>query len=213
MHERAILAVILGLTGVAGPALAASRDDGYRNCDLGHLRECQDSNQLFWGLGASGPKQDFRQALRAFLTNAPGFRADRFSFTAAAVAEESLTGPDGPPVTLQDGELLFFGFTPHDAPDKGAVAFDGNGKIIAVALLNRPDYDSTNSKIQLSRHILRIYVRDHPPSAELTHRLTDWAARAVDGMFTIPGLPRDILAGTELWSRLDANTWKLSAPQ
>ncbi len=196
---RFVLAgLTLAICAVGGLALGAesSNEEGYRNCNLKHLTACQNSNQLFWGPWrfprAAPRKRDFVDALNRFLRNAPPYVLFDHKFNAAQVARESLIGPGGDPVRLSKGELFFDGFTPHDAPDMGAVIFDKDGKILIIATLN-PQSSS------LSTFELRIYSHDSPPRTDLLDYLRGWAKEAIENRNTAyPNLEKEVLGDTRL---------------
>jgi len=98
-----LLAITVGsLSGVAAAA-ESSYEAGYRNCDLKHLGACQNSNQLFAGLPGSAPKRDFSDALTSFLASAPEYDTFGYRFSAAEVAQESLTGRKAHPFIFRQG--------------------------------------------------------------------------------------------------------------
>ncbi len=164
----------LALALVAAPALADT-------CSLQKLAACKNSNQFFWSAGAkrARPKTEFADALAKFLEGAPKLYVGKTGFSVAEIARESLTGPGDHHDRLPDGGWFFDGFTPHDAPDRGAVFFDANGNITAVALLNS-DADTPSSDfsttVQLRFYAGPTVTRDQ---RKLTH---DWAARDHGGI-------------------------------
>lgn len=192
--------LVIALAGMT-LAVAATRDEGYANCGLQHLDMCHDSNQLFW-TPTGGQKQEFRNALRDFLENAPAVYVGELSFTAASTAEEAMTGPGGPPVTLPTGEFFVSGFTPHFAPEMGATVFTPGGKIVLVALLTGST-TTPERRPDLSKHFLKVYAHNQAPAPELISYVRTWATTAVDHLNNYPGLPRDSFAGIQLWTRAD----------
>ena len=188
-----LIIVASAFNGLAAAA-ESSIHAGYRDCDLNHLQQCENTNQLFSGpLGTTAPKRDFSDALTSFLSNAPEYRSGGHSFSAAAVAQESLIGPGGRPARFSTGELFFDGFTPHYALDRGAVIFDAQANILVVATLNTADIIADPSQ-----HVLRIYAHDSEPSPELTKYVQDWAQKALEDLNSYAGLPKHMLIGTQL---------------
>lgn len=181
--------------------------NGYRDCDLSHLAACKDSNQLRWG-GAGKTKGEFDRAVTAFLNGAPRHYLSKFSWPAATVFLEAITGPGGAPETLPGGAIFFDGFTPHDAPDCAAIVFNSDGSIVAAATLlagtNRPVADNT----AYYAHLLTIYTRDTQLSPAVIARIKGWAKSTADGLYTYPGLPKDRFAGAVIFTGDAQNHWQ-----
>ena len=212
---RLTVSILVIVTAGASISVAATEDEGYANCGLQHLDMCQDSNQLFWGPAKGGQsvrKDEFRKALSDFLENAPPENAGRFSGTPALTAEEAMMGPGGPPVKLPTGELFISGFTPHFAPQKGAAVLTPDGRIVFIAVLSAsPAMSPAERRPEAYRHVLKVYVHNRAPAAELLAYVRAWAAKAVDGLFNYPGTPKDSFAGIELWTRADTTKkWSLT---
>ena len=191
-----------------GETSAEANIDGYMHCDLHNLVACQNTNQIFSGLRDRKSKHRyaktaFPKAISHFLNGAPKYHTGKYSFSASQVAQESLWGP-GERYQFPSGELLFDGFTPHDAPDCAAVIFDSKGKILLIAILNR---DDSNSRDSLYRHVLRIYTHDEKPKPEFVQHLQNWARGVVDNLSGYPGLPKDTFGGTQYIVRTTGARW------
>jgi hypothetical protein len=183
----------------AAETAATVNERGYKECDLKHLSSCRSTNQLIWSLGASvHRKAAFDRALREFLRNAPKIHELKYSWSAAEIARDSLTGPSGTPTKLGNGDWFFQGFTPHDAPDCAAIVFDPNGAILLVATLNSADTADSTSHFDPSHHLLTIYSHRNEPSAQVLLRVHAWAEETVAEMGSYPGLPKNLLVGTRI---------------
>jgi hypothetical protein len=186
------------------PALAqeSNQINGYRDCSPHNLSACQNSNQFFFGPSGNSPraprKSEFSDALKKFLLRAPKNYSSKFGFAPAQIAQESLTGPGDHHDRLPNGDWFFDGFTPHDAPDKGAVLFDGAGRIIAVALVNT-DTDVPSPKANFGQYRLRIFSKDNPPKADHLKLIREWASSVIDPKSVYPGVfPDNRLVASEL---------------
>lgn len=212
MKQPAIQLSVFLLTTifVGGAALAQpDRDLGYRNCNLHNLSACQDSNQLFFGPPDGlhyARKNEFANAISHFLSGAPPLYLDRHAFRVSDAAEDSLVGPGDHHDHLSSGDWFFDGFTPHDAPDKGAVLFKPDGEIVAIAILDVSTDDPT-PKINLGQYVLRIYSHDTDPPIDLLELLHQWGKSAVNPKSDYPGaLPDNDLVATHIYSRVE-NHW------
>jgi hypothetical protein len=187
------LVLLLGAHFASTSAIAETdRDRGYRDCTQRNLAACQDSNQLIWGPGFSPRrKTGFDKSLNDFLRGAPKEHLLTYSFTAASIARESLTGPGDPPFRLSGGEWFFWGFTPHDAPDMAAIVFDSAGRIVLVGTLR--DGDATEIPVSAGRSVLTIYIHQPEPSADVVQYVQRWARHAADGRKTYTGQPRTLV--------------------
>jgi hypothetical protein len=204
MRTTPTLALALSLFAFAHVANAVELNANmiaYRDCSLKRLDACQNSNQLVWGpFGSSGKssrKADFDKAFKLFLCGAPRIRNSGHSWSAADVALESITGPGDPPTRFPDGTRLFFGFTPHDAPDMAAVAFDTKGKIILIATLNSDSSPRANYPSEEQR-LLTIYLRNQEPSPALMKTLQAWARKSTSEQYVYPGTPSNVFAGARI---------------
>lgn len=194
-----LLLVTMSVLGGTAFAAESSNAAGYRDCDLEHLSACQHSNQLFFGPSGNTPKTDFSDALFSFLSNAPELTTFGHTFSAGQVASDSLVGPGDAPVYFPTGELLFDGFTPHAALNRGAVVFNPQGRIYLVATLSGPDTDESSLlAVATKQHVLRVYAHDSDPRPELVEYLRDWAQMKVDGYVAYPVLPEHVFVGTQL---------------
>jgi hypothetical protein len=169
---------------------------GYRECDLGHLSLCQNTNQLVWG--PAHRKAGFDWVLKEFLRGAPRIHLSKYSWSASEIARDSLTGPGDRPTRLTNGAWFFWGFTPHDAPDCAAIIFDRNGVILLVATLSVTKAAQSTRRIDPSRHVVTIYAHRPEPSPQLVQRVRNWAKESVAAMYSYPGLPKNVLVGTRM---------------
>lgn len=202
--KRAAFVVVGSLFIVVGiahdsDAARGTYESGYKECDLKHLDVCHDTNQLIWGPRAHPVrKSGFDRALKKFLQDAPRIHLMKYSWNAAEVARDSLTGPGDPPVRFPGGEWFFWGFTPHDAPDMGAIILDPAGKILLVATLSAKCCGTAPKNFISNQHVLTIYVHSPEPSTTFIKYAQNWARRGVAGMHNYPGTPKDVFAGTRI---------------
>jgi hypothetical protein len=203
--KRFVLAVALFTL----PALAQNdHASGYRDCSPKKLEACQDSNQLFFGpfkgINAGSSKAGFRNVLAKFLAGAPKIYVGKQGFSVMQSAVESLTGPGDHHDRLPDGVWFFDGFTPHYAPNRGAVLFAPGGNILAIALVDTgTDAPGANNGGEVQ---LRIYVHDRDPSSYQLKLLRTWANGDMIGQSLYPGaLPVRQLVRTQLITRSGKN--------
>ena len=205
---RLIIAGFLLLIAANPVAADTAGDAGYRGCGPRNLAACQNSNQLFWGLanksGKSPAKREFRDALSAFLRGAPKLYLGKAGFSAAQIASSALVGPGDHHDRLTNGWFLD-GFTPHDAPERGAVIFDPDGKIRLVALLNVEADTATPgpTEQQMSQYRLRLYSHDSQPDAANIALLDKWAR----GLVATYNTPKSSLVETQL-RVLEKSHWR-----
>jgi len=193
----AFLVGALALAGFCAAYAAESPRDanerGYRECDLKHLSSCQNTNQLIWSLPPTHHrKMDFDRALRQFLRGAPRIHFEQYSWSAATVALESLTGPGDLPLRFPTGEWFFWGFTPHAAPDQAAIIFDATGHILLIATLG-PDM-SVPPKGAYGGYPqkMTIYLHTPAPDRKFIEHVVRWARDSVsERNKTYPRLPSD----------------------
>ena len=193
---------LTALTFAMMTCAAAAQTQSGQDCGPRNLAACENSNQLFWGPerhGRAAPRHEFADALNRFLRDAPALYSGPYRFSPASVAHDALMGP-GETVHLADGGWFFTGFTPHDAPDQGAVLFDAHGAILAVALLNTMTDAAATGGAAPGPYRLRIYSHD-ALRQDQRKRFEDWSRRAIDpaGRLGGTGLIRSTPKG---WTRL-----------
>ena len=164
--------LLLALALFAAPAVA---DD----CSLKKLDACKTSNQFFWRAtsGRDQPRTEFTKAFSVFLQRTPKLYEGTQGFTPAQIAKDSLTGPGDHHDHLPGGGWFFDGFLPHYAAYRGAILFDEDGSILAIALrtedTDKPDKDLTG---KLS---LRIYAHGELEPAQLKI-IREWADKDIE---------------------------------
>lgn len=215
------LVVLCGFAPASDPA-GVAYERGYRECDQSHLDVCQNTNQLIWGPINTGGhrKEAFDRNLKLFLAGAPKVHFLKFSWSAAQVALESLTGPGGPPVRLKDDAWFFDGFTPHDAPECGAIVFDADGTIVLVATLRSGEGPKERADDALNVHGFTIYVHQPEPDQAVVQYVQNWARGVVKGLYNYPGLPKSRFGNTRIltsderhqWRERQIDDWKAKRP-
>jgi hypothetical protein len=100
-------------------------------CDVAHLTACSNTNVL---LGSSGVSR----AMHQFLGRHANDRVSYLYANGRLIAQigDVLGGPPDDRRDLPEGGHLFTACRPHSCMEKGAVAFDTQGRITAVGVLN-----------------------------------------------------------------------------
>ncbi len=151
-----ILAALWAATPVAPPPA----------CSVARLSGCTDTNRLIWAA-------DFRPALEHFLGRYARARVD-YLYVGGLLTqiEDVLGGPPDPPRALPDGGILFTACRSHSCPEKGAVAFDADGRMIVASILS---YHCPGGGKDCAGPTLDHYVRDAPSTVIARAAIHDWA--------------------------------------
>lgn len=158
-----------GTLGAMAPDLhRAARASG---CSMQHLASCSTTNALIRQKG-------FDTTLDAFLGRAAKNRVGYlYRGTLGAQVDEVLGGPPDDRRDLPDGGHLFTACRPHSCTEKGAVAFDADGKVVAVAVLSF--HCGMAAKRCSDDPFLDIYKRGDRRSSIARQAIRDWALTAL----------------------------------
>lgn len=141
-------------------------------CDVEHLTACRDTNVL---LGSPG----VTRAIIRFLGRHANDRVSYLYANGRLIAQiwDVLGGPPDDRRDLPDGRHLFTACRPHSCTEKGAVAFDAQGRITAVGVVNfhcgRLPKDCSDGAM------LDLFVRDDGEPTEISRSaIIKWATAA-----------------------------------
>ncbi len=158
-------------------------------CSPHELDACRDTAQLVQDAG-------FQAELKRFV----GERPTRFLTGGGRAYGESLAVLSGPADPVQKiGELyLFSACKDQSCEEKGAVALDAGGDIVAVGVLHTECAKLLLTRDCFERDTLSVFTVKGQEDQPLVETLSDWARRQVAASSAAPGAPLTRLARVEV---------------